>query len=84
MRDFKTEAPVVKTFEEFLPQPFVDTASATETYYGWAPLGVSEDEEGWRIMKEKKVGTVIKREYAEGSMEFKFIWSERTNYRYSR
>lgn len=83
MKDFKTEAPVVKTFEEYLPQPYIDEA-ASETYYGWAPLGVGEEEEGWRIMREKKVGTETKREYAEGSMEFKFVWSERANYRYSR
>lgn len=79
----RTEVPTVKTFEESLPAPFVDEA-ADATYYGWAVLGVGEDEEAWRIMREKKDGTVTKREYAMGSLDFAFAWTKRTEYDYSR
>lgn len=80
----KKDAPIVRTFSEYLPEPFIDEASADEKYYGWAPMGTSEDTEGWRIMKETKDGTVIKREYAQGTMDFISAWSERTTYNYSR
>ena len=84
MKEIKTNAPVVKTFAEHLPQPFVDNASESVTYYGWAPMGTDENEAHWRIMKEVKEGNVTKRLYAQGSMDFEFKWSERTNYTYSR
>lgn len=80
----KTKFPVFESLTEHLPQPFVDEVSATEKYYGWAPLGVSETQEAWRIMKEIKVGNVTKRLYAQGSMEFSFSWAKRTQYSYSR
>ena len=47
-------------------------------------MGTSEDAEGWRIMKETKDGTVTKREYAQGTMDFISAWSKRTTYNYSR
>ena len=80
----KKDAPIVRTFSEYLPEPFIDEVSADEKYYGWAPMGTSEDTEGWRIMKETKDGTVIKREYAQGTMDFTSAWSERATYNYSR
>lgn len=83
MKDVKVNAPVVQTFAEHLPQPFIDE-SENGTYYGWAPIGTDESEAGWRIMFEKKDGNVTKRLYAQGSMAFEFKWSERTNYSYSR
>lgn len=83
MKENKKTAPVVQTLNEYLPQPFVDEAGDV-TYYGWAPLGTAEDDKGWRIMREKKDGTVTKREYANGSMDFAFAWSERANYNYTR
>lgn len=84
MEVIKKDAPIVRTFSEYLPEPFIDEVSADEKYYGWAPMGTSEDTEGWRIMKETKDGTVIKREYAQGTMDFASAWSERTSYNYSR
>lgn len=80
----KKDAPIVRTFSEYLPEPFVDEVSATEKYYGWSPMGTSEDAEGWRIMKETKDGNVTKREYAQGTMDFISAWSERATYNYSR
>lgn len=80
----KKDAPIVRTFSEYLPEPFIDEVSADEKYYGWAPMGTSEDTEGWRIMKETKYGTVTKREYAQGTMDFTSAWSKRTTYNYSR
>lgn len=84
MNNVKTDAPIVRTFNEYLPAPFVDEASDSVKYYGWAPMGVSEDDEGWRIMRETKDGTVTKREYAQGTMDFVSSWNKRTSYLYSR
>ena len=84
MNSKKTDAPVVRTFSEYLPEPYIDEVSDSEKYYGWAPMGTSEDEDGWRIMRETKDGTVTKREYAQGTMDFVSAWSKRTSYVYSR
>ena len=85
MEGFKTTAPVVQGLGvDYLPAPFEDKSNEGVTYYGWAPLGVAENEKGWRIMRETTHSGIIKREYAQGSMEFKFAWSERVNYTYSR
>lgn len=85
MEGFKKTAPVVQGLGvDYLPAPFEDKSNEGTTYYGWAPLGVSENENEWRIMKETTNSGIIKREYAQGSMEFKFAWSERANYNYSR
>lgn len=84
MKVDKINAPIVRTFNEYLPEPYVDEVSDDVKYYGWAPIGTSEDEEGWRIMRETKEGTVIKREYAQGTMDFISSWSKRTEYVYSR
>ena len=84
MKTVKTDAPIVRTFNEYLPEPFIDEVSVDEKYYGWAPMGTAETDNGWRIMKETKSGTVIKREYAQGTMDFISAWSERTTYNYSR
>lgn len=78
-------APLVKGFGlNELPEPFVDEASASVTYYGYAPLGTAEDEEGWVIVKKEKTGNVTKALYANGSMKFECAWSKRTSYNYSR
>lgn len=85
MEGFKTAAPVVQGLGvDYLPAPFEDKSNEGVIYYGWAPLGVAENEKGWRIMRETTHSGTIKREYAQGSMEFKFAWSERANYTYSR
>lgn len=80
----RTNYPVVETITEHLPMPFIDEVSATEKYIGYAPLGVDETTEGWRLIKEQKVGTVTKRLYAEGSDDFRFAWEKRRQYRYTR
>lgn len=84
MNSKKTDAPVVRTFSEYLPEPYIDEVSDSVKYYGWAPMGTSEDEDGWRIMRETKEGTVTKCEYAQGTMDFVSAWSKRTSYVYSR
>ena len=87
MNEFKTTAPVVQPLGvSSLPEPYIDRSEETNgvVYYGWAPLGVDEADEGWRLMKETTSEGVTKREYPYGSMEFKFKWSERANYSYGR
>lgn len=85
MEGFKTTAPVMQTLGvDFLPEPFEDTSTPGVRYVGWAPLSVSESDSGWRIMKETTKDGIIKREYAQGSMDFAFIWANRASYTYSR
>jgi hypothetical protein len=76
--------PVRQTLLEYLPKPFIDNVSGTLQYYGYAPLGVAEDEAGWRIEKHEVVGTVTKVTYPRGSMDFKFKWSDRASLTYTR
>jgi hypothetical protein len=76
--------PIVKTLFEHLPKPFVDVADANNTYYGYAPLGAGEDEEKWRLELHQTTGNVTKVLYAEGSMDFRFSWTDRASYAYSR
>ena len=48
MNGFKTTAPVVQSLGvSWLPAPFEDKSNEGVTYYGWAPLGVAENEKGW-------------------------------------
>ena len=85
MKTSKTTAPVVKLLGvNELPEPFVDESDASTTYYGYAPLGTDEDEEGWMIVKKVKTGNITKTLYAQGSMDFAFSWSNRASYVYSR
>lgn len=85
MEGFKTTAPVMQTLGvDCLPAPFEDTSTSGVKYIGWAPLGVSESDNGWRIMKETTTSGVIKREYPNGSMDFAFAWTNRTSYNYGR
>ena len=80
-----TTAPVIKTLGvDELPAPFVDASTQGTTYYGWAPIGIDEGENGWRLMKETVTNSITKREYAECSMDFKFSWTDRATYNYSR
>lgn len=84
MKGQKIDAPVIKQLGvNLLPDPIIDEQT-DETYYGYAPLGTGESEEGWLIKRVKKTGTVTKTEYANGSMAFDCAWSERANYSYRR
>lgn len=85
MEVFKTTAPVMQTLGvDCLPAPFEDTSTSGVRYVGWAPLGVSESDEGWRIMKETTANGITKREFPNGSDAFEFAWAQRVNYNYSR
>ena len=84
MKITKTTAPVVRTFSEYLPEPFIDEVSETEKYIGYAPMGTDEDEEGWRIVKVVKEENVTKHLYAQGTMDFISAWNKRTEYSYTR
>jgi hypothetical protein len=84
METKKVTAPIVRTFSEYLPEPFEDQASDSVKYVGWAPMGVDKNSVGWRIMRETKTGNVIEREYAGGTMDFNFVWEDRASYDYSR
>lgn len=85
MEGFKTTAPTIQSLGvDYLPAPFEDTSISGVKYIGWAPLGVSESDNGWRIMRETTESGVIKREYPNGSMGFEFSWENRASYNYGR
>lgn len=86
MENYKVTAPVVQPLGvSWLPAPFEDRSQEDEVIYGWAPLGVDETDEGWRLMKETTDSSgITTRLYPNGSMDFKFKWSERNNYEYGR
>lgn len=71
------------TLRELLPPPNIDTAAGT-TYTGYAPAGVSADENGWQIFKSVTAGGVTTVTMPDGSAEFKFNWADRATYSYSR
>lgn len=84
MKTSKTNAPIVQLLSESMAKPIVDTVSGTVEYRGYAPLGTPENSEGWVIERKTVTGTVTKYEYAQGSMNYEFKWSERLTYTYSR
>lgn len=84
MNNFKTTAPVHKTFKEYLPEPFIDGDPAAPDYVGYAPLGVQATDPGWQIIKFVTNGTVREAQYPQGSAEFAFVWNDRATYNYGR
>lgn len=83
----KKTAPVVQLLgTNWMPEPFVDKSEEESgiIYYGWAPLGVQEGENSWRIMKQVTESDVTKCLYPNGSMEFEFNWTDRAGYDYGR
>jgi hypothetical protein len=74
----------VATLRELLPPPNVDTMLGV-TYTGYAPAGVAEDENGWQIFKTTSPSPSVRAiSMPEGSDEFKFNWTDRASYTYSR
>lgn len=85
MEDFKTSAPTMQILGvNYLPEPFVDESTTGVKIYGWAPIGVSTSDDGWRLMKETVADGITKREYPNGSMAFQFNWDNRSLYYYKR
>jgi hypothetical protein len=85
----KKTAPVIQLLgTNYLPDPYVDESQLTDgegvIYYGWAPLGVDEGDNGWRLMRKTINSGVTKCEYPNGSMGFEFNWKDRANYEYGR
>lgn len=78
------EYPIVKTLTEALVPPLRDDVSASEIYYGWAPIGTAEDAPGWKIMRVKKTSTVTKSEFPDSKQDYAFKWSDRLTLTYSR
>lgn len=76
--------PIISLSSDLQPSPIVDEASSTITYIGYANLGVSENSDGWKIMRISKIGTVTLTEYADGDMLYDNIWNQRTSLNYFR
>ena len=77
--------PTVKNLTETLPAPMIDeVAGGLIVYYGWARLGVRQNEAKWKIMRITRTNAaaphgVITTEYAGGSMKYDQTWSLRAN-----
>jgi hypothetical protein len=85
MDNFKETAPVVRTYYEYLPEPFIDGDNPNfPNYVGYAPLGVRTSDAKWRIVKYNTNGTVREALYPQGSMDFAFVWDDRETYNYGR
>lgn len=78
------EVPVIQTLDDYYPKPIVDKSVENVIYRGYAPIRTDENFAGWRIEKETTANGITIVEYAEGSMEYKFIWASRISYSYSR
>lgn len=62
---------------------YIDVASGTETYYGFAAPGSSVAAAKWRILKQEVSGDITSILYADGDIEFDNIWNNRASYSYS-
>ena len=85
----KKTAPIVQLLgTSYMPEPYIDESGFADgegtIYYGWAPLGVAETDNGWRLMRKTVADGITKCEYPEGSMDFKFNWDDRASYNYGR
>lgn len=61
----------------------VDEASATVTYFGFAPVGSAEGSSVWKIKRMTVSGSVTKLEYADGDTSYNNNWSNRASLSYS-
>jgi len=62
----------------------IDYSGSNPVYIGEAQAGTLENETGWRIQKIGYDGSnAVNVTWAQGSNEFDFVWSNRTNYTYS-
>ena len=82
MREYKTTAPVIRMLGvNVLPDPIVDRSVNGITYYGYAPLGVDESDEGWLIVREITANNITTVEYAMPDPEgFSHSWTSRSSY----
>ena len=83
--DQKVTAPMVKTFTEGFPKPFIDGSNPNAgEYTGYAPLGVQTNQAGWQITLKRTANGVTQHLYPNGSMAFEFVWDDRASYNYGR
>ena len=76
--------PTHKTLAETNPEPIVDMATPTVTYFGYAKLGVRQNDAKWKIVRKTINLTITITEYADGNMEYDNVWNDRTSLNYSR
>jgi len=62
---------------------YIDEASSTITYYGFASPGTDTSNAKWRIIKKLVNGTVTSFLLADGNSEFDNIWDNRPGLNYS-
>lgn len=62
---------------------YIDVASGTVTYFGFAAPSTATSAAGWRILKQTVSGSITSILYAGGSLEYSFVWDNRASYSYS-
>jgi hypothetical protein len=62
---------------------YIDEASSTVFYFGYAPIGSAESSAVWKVERMTIAGTVIKKEYANGVSTYTNIWNNRVSLSYS-
>jgi len=56
----------------------IDIVSDTLYYLGWAELGTSDSDNGWKIRRIQQVGSVWEQKYAYGNQFYRYKWSDRS------
>lgn len=56
---------------------FIDEASATVTYVGYAKLDTATNETGWKIKRISVTGTITQISYANKKETYENIWDDR-------
>lgn len=79
IQDELDKFPRVSTLSESQPAPIVDEVSASLSYIGYAPLGASQGDAKWKILRITKTGNVTITEYADGDMLYDNIWTSRAS-----
>jgi len=78
-------AGVHQLYQDSIPMPITDEASATVTYIGYCEqLGIRTNAAKWFILRVTISGTVTTPEYAGGNAKFEHVWDDRASLNYSR
>ena len=62
---------------------YIDEASSTVTYTGYAAVGTATSAASWKIKKITVSGTVTSITYADGDTNYNNIWDNRASLSYS-
>ena len=61
----------------------IDEASATTTYFGYAPIGTATSSASWKVKRVVESGTTITTTWADGNNNYDNTWDNRASLSYS-